>query len=238
MFILISLDALVIIRFLVGDCVLNKEKPLLAAKACVIWLHGLGSNADDMAGLAAQIPLPSSLLHHVTLEAQVRPVTVNGGMPMRAWFDIVGMKITDREDRQGITQSQQLVIEAIEQQKALGFRAEQIFLAGFSQGGAMALYTALHCTYPLAGIIALSAYLPLASEARALIDKSTPIFIAGGQYDPVVLPAWTKASADWLALKNYQNLSVHTYPMEHSICQQEISDLAHWLIHYVEGIKK
>lgn len=204
------------------------KDPQQQAQACVIWMHGLGADAQDMAGLAAQLPVNIPICH-VSIDAPVRPVTINNRMPMRAWYDIAGVKLTDREDSEGIGQSESLIRQVIDNQRSAGFASEQIFLAGFSQGGAMALYTGLQMDVPLGGIITLSAYLPLAAVCKMSLHKDTPIFAACGQYDSVVLPAWTKQSIDNLRSRGFKKITWHEYPMEHAICAEEISDLARWL---------
>lgn len=207
----------------------------LPAKACVIWLHGLGADASDMMGLADQLPLSGIELRHVFIDAPVRPVTINGGMPMPAWYDIVGVKLTDREDREGIIESEQIINEVIQSQMKQGFKSQEIFLAGFSQGGAMALYTALNQKEPLAGVIALSAYLPLRSAIEIKQNKALPFFVAGGRFDPIVLPEWTSASVDWLDAQGFQQFSFHQYDMEHSVCLEEANDIASWLKQHLPG---
>ena len=204
------------------------KEPQQPAQACIIWLHGLGADATDMERLVAQLPL-NAPIRHVFLNAAMRPVTINNNMKMRAWYDIVGMKLTDREDLEGITQSQQLILELIAQQLKTGLVSAQIFLAGFSQGGAMALYTGLHASMSLAGVIALSAYLPLAATCNIVLDKNTPIFMAGGLFDEIVLPAWTLQCVHNLQQRGFKQLAWHTYPMQHTICLDEIRDLAQWL---------
>lgn len=204
------------------------KDPQQPAQACVIWMHGLGADAQDMAGLATQLPVTVGI-RHVFLDAPLRPVTLNNHMVMRAWYDIVGMKLTDREDSDGIRQSEEMIRQVIADQVTKGFSVKQIFLAGFSQGGAMALFTGLQMQEPLAGIITLSAYLPLPARCKVAIPHQTPIFAAGGQYDPIVLPAWTKQSMDFLKAYGFQNITWHQYPMEHAICAQEVEDMANWL---------
>ncbi len=211
------------------------KEPQEKAQACVIWMHGLGADAQDMAGLADALPLAIAV-RHVFMDAPIRPVTLNNNMPMRAWYDITGLTLTDREDREGILQAEEIIRAVFESQLADGFLPEQIFLAGFSQGGAMALYTGLHTKTKLAGIIALSAYLPLAAECKLEMDKNTPIFIAGGEYDPIVSPLWTKQGAEWLRAQGCQQISLHEYPMEHAICTEEVRDLAQWLTTQVAAI--
>ncbi len=204
------------------------KEPEQQATACVIWMHGLGADAQDMAGLAEQLPLTAPV-RHVFIDAPVRPVTLNNNMPMRAWYDIVGVNLTDREDRHGISQSEGIIRQVFDSQLLDGFESRQIFLAGFSQGGAMALFAGLQMSVPIAGIIALSSYFPLASECIIALDIGTPIFLASGQFDSLVLHEWTTLTVDTLRHKGFQQIVRHIYPMEHSICPDEIKDLAHWL---------
>lgn len=201
-------------------------------------MHGLGADGSDMAGIASYPALESLPLNHVFMNAEIRPVTINGGVSMRAWYDIVGLTSSDREDKQGILQSQAQIMTVIQEQIEAGFREEQIILAGFSQGGAMSLYTALHSERNLGGVIALSAYLPLALESKPILSKDTPIFIGSGRFDTVVLPAWTEQSSLWLQKEGYTRVTQHDYPMEHSICPQEIEDISIWLQSWLEGVKE
>ncbi|MFI4917921.1 MAG: alpha/beta hydrolase [Legionellales bacterium] len=205
------------------------KEPAQPAQACVIWMHGLGADASDMAGLANQLTVNTVALRHVFIDAPLRAVTLNGGMVMPAWYDIVGMDLSDRADEEGIEQSEAIIRQVMDAQVEDGFEYSRIFLAGFSQGGAMALHTALNVSTRLAGVIALSAYLPMATQTNAKLDKTTPFFIASGQFDPLVLPLWTKQSKDWITAKGYESLSCHQYPMEHSICLEEIRDVSLWL---------
>lgn len=215
---------------------ISENKNNLSHQGCVIWMHGLGADSSDMVGLAQQPPLAKLSLEHVCIDAPVRAVTINAGMKMRAWYDIVGMELTDREDKPGILQSQSLILDVIDAQIKAGFRAEDIFLAGFSQGGAMALYTAIHCTLPLAGVIALSSYLPMAWDCKSVLQKNTPIFMGYGQYDQLVLPEFTKVSKQWLVSSGYDQITLRSYPMEHSICGEEIADVANWLSIQLRGV--
>ncbi len=203
-------------------------EPTQKAKACVIWMHGLGANADDMAGLAKQLPLTTPV-RHVALNAPVRPVTLNQGMPMPAWYDITGLSLTDREDKVGILDSEQRILEAVNTQIAEGFSPEAIYLAGFSQGGAMALFTALRTKMALGGVLALSAYLPLAAECQVQLDRTTPMFIASGSLDEVVLPAWTAKSTAWLREAGFNALTIKEYPMGHAVCIEEMQALTQWI---------
>ena len=204
------------------------KDPKQSPQGCVIWMHGLGADASDMMGLASELSITQAV-RHVFLDAPVRPVTLNNGMPMRAWYDILGMKLTDREDRASILASEALIRDVLEKQILDGFSSDTIFLAGFSQGGAMALLTGLRTASPLAGIIALSSYLPLASEVKGDCNRDTPIFVASGEYDPLVLPAWTGLCVDHLQNQGYQKITQRRYPMDHSICLEEINDLGQWI---------
>ena len=213
------------------------KDPQQKAQACVIWMHGLGADAQDMEGLASVLPLSVSV-RHVFLDAPVRPVALNNHMPMRAWYNIYGMSLMDREDTPGIKDSEGLIRQVIETQMNEGFSSKQIFLAGFSQGGAMALYTGLHMSSPLGGMIVLSAYLPLSSACQIEQCRETPIFSASGSYDPIVLPAWTNLSVEFLRQNGFQDIVRKDYPMEHSICSEEINDLALWLNQQVSTITR
>lgn len=212
-----------------------KKEPQQQAEACVIWMHGLGADASDMMGLVEQLSIDDLALRHIFLNAPVRPVTLNGGVAMRAWYDIVGLQLTDREDKEGIEQSAVIIREIYEEQINQGLSKGKVFFAGFSQGGAIALYTALNLAKPIGGVIALSAYLPMADKCKTELPKNTPIFMAMGQYDPIVLPIWTKATAAKLTSAGYEKLSLHSYLMEHSICMEEIKDLCNWLRAQLRG---
>ncbi|KTC66858.1 phospholipase/carboxylesterase [Legionella birminghamensis] len=205
------------------------KEPNTPPLASMIWMHGLGADASDMAGLAAQYPISALPIRHVFMNAPMRAVTINGGMHMPAWYDIVGFELTDREDDAGIKESAKQINAAIQSQLDAGMSENQIILAGFSQGGAMALHTALHCPHALAGVVALSGYLPLATQSQFHLPRKTPFFMGYGRFDNVVLPEWTAYSYKLLQANGYQNLSIKDYPMEHSICQSEINDLGDWL---------
>lgn len=202
---------------------------------CVIWMHGLGADSSDMSGLAMHPRLSSLGLQHIFLDAPLRPVTFNAGLHMQAWYDIYSLTRIDKEDKQGILESEAEITAVIDKQIAAGFLPQQIILAGFSQGGAIALYTALHSKRPLGGVISLSAYLPLAMECQAVVDKKTPFFIGFGQFDTVVVPELTKRTEQWLMQSGYSNITMKSYTMEHSICNEEINDIAHWLSAHLKG---
>lgn len=211
------------------------KEPNSPAQACVIWMHGLGADATDMMGLAEQLVLNDVHVRHVFIDAPSRPITLNNGMIMPAWYDILGMQLADREDKQGIGQSAELIRKVLDEQLKAGFKTQHIYLAGFSQGGAMALHTALNYKARLGGVIALSAYLPMAGTTQPLLENFTPFFIAAGQFDPLVLPAWTQQSKEWLLAHGYDHIESHTYPMEHAVCYEELKDLSRWLVTRVQG---
>lgn len=207
------------------------------AEYSMIWLHGLGANADDMTMLVEQMQLNDLPLRYAFMNASVRPVTVNNFMPMPAWYDIVGVDLNSRQDKVGIAQSHQRIDSVIGHEIEQGIKPENIFLAGFSQGGAMALYAGLKSQYRLAGIVALSAYLPLHDEFSVdnIEHPQTPIFMATGLDDPIVFPAWSEQSAHQLRALAYDNVTLKTYPMEHAVCIDEIRDLSLWLRQRVEA---
>jgi phospholipase/carboxylesterase len=211
------------------------KEPKTQAEAVVIWMHGLGADSRDMMGLVEELSVHHLPVRHVFIDAPHRPVTINAGMMMPAWYDILGMQLTDREDKAGIEQSASLIGQVVAAQLKTGLKEHDVFLAGFSQGGAMAIHTALHMPVRLGGVIALSAYLPMATNAQAALEQSTPIFMAAGSFDPVVLPIWTKQSREWLSIHGYQHIDFHEYPMEHSICHEEVNDISTWLERHVRG---
>lgn len=194
---------------------------------CIIWLHGLGSDGNDMLGLAKQLPLPHAV-KHVCLNAPVRPITCNQNMPMRAWYDITGLNLSDREDRQGILNSAEEIFKIISIEEEQGFSSEKIFIAGFSQGGAVALFAGLNYEKKLAGIISLSSYLPINSDCK-IRYKDTPIFMANGKFDTVVSPEWTIQSFNWLKGRGIDDIQLHEYPIAHSVSIAEINDITNWI---------
>ncbi len=200
--------------------------------ASVIWLHGLGADGNDFVPVVRELGLPASLpIRFVFPHAPVRPVTINNGFRMRAWYDIAAADLNNRADLAGVKQSQRQVEALIAREVGRGVAASRIVAAGFSQGGAIALYTALRHAERLAGVIALSTYLigadALAIEA-ASVNRGVPIFMGHGTADPVVRFDWGTAS--WQALvKAGYNVEWHTYPMEHSVCMEEIDAVSAWL---------
>ncbi len=196
----------------------------------IIWLHGLGADGEDFAPIAQQIRLPVAV-RYIFPHAPMRPVTINGGFVMRAWYDIVEPNISGRQDTEGIRASQSKVEALIAQEVARGIPQHNIFLAGFSQGGAVVLHTALRQILPLGGVLALSTYLPLGEQAQTEMcaeAKATPIFLAHGLGDSVIPFAVGEKSRDALLALDC-NVEWHEYKMQHSVCEQEIGDIAAWL---------
>lgn len=204
----------------------------------VIWLHGLGADGHDFAPIVPELVAPEwPGLRFVFPHAPVRPVTLNGGMPMRAWYDIVGVDLTSRQDETGMRASISAVEGLIARENERGVPDERIVLAGFSQGGAIALAGGLRHKRRLAGVIALSTYLPMqesfaheCSEANA----ATPIFWGHGTGDPIVPLTRGVQSRDVLQSLGYR-VDWHTYPMPHSVCAEEIADMRQWLGRVLAG---
>jgi phospholipase/carboxylesterase len=198
-------------------------------QASVIWMHGLGADGNDFAPLAEEIELPFGV-RYIFPHAPMMPVSINGGYVMRAWYDISDAAIR-REDDTGVRASQRLVEGLLAREKSRGIAASRIVLAGFSQGGAIALQAGLRHGERLAGIMALSTYVPLADTLAAEANpanRSVPIFMAHGTADPMIAYARAQASRDLLLLQAYA-VEWHEYRMQHSVCPQEVADLGAWL---------
>ncbi|MBI5908395.1 MAG: alpha/beta hydrolase [Betaproteobacteria bacterium] len=198
-------------------------------RASVIWMHGLGADGNDFAPLADEIELPVAV-RYIFPHAPMMPVSINGGYVMRAWYDISDAAIR-REDEDGVRASQQSVEVLLAREKSRGIGASRIVLAGFSQGGAIALHTGLRHGERLAGIMALSTYVPLAGRLAAEANpanRGVPIFMAHGTHDPMIQVARAQASRDLLRQLGYA-VEWSEYPMEHSVCPQEIADIGAWL---------
>jgi phospholipase/carboxylesterase len=200
-------------------------------RASIIWMHGLGADGNDFAPLTDEIELPVAV-RYIFPHAPMMPVSINGGYVMRAWYDISDAAIR-REDEDGVRASQQSVEILLTREKARGIGASRIVLAGFSQGGAIALQTGLRHGERLAGVMALSTYVPLADrlakEANPA-NRGVPIFMAHGTADPMIPFARAQASRDLLLQQGYA-VEWHKYLMQHSVCPQEIADIAKWLRH-------
>lgn len=203
-----------------------------APSASVIWLHGLGADGNDFVPLVSELGLPGTLsLRFVFPHAPMRPVTINRGYVMRAWYDIIEREGAWREDAAGVRESGRLVEALLERETARGIPAQRIVLAGFSQGGAMALYAGPRYPERLAGIMALSCALPLAdslgSEASPA-NLDVPIFMAHGTHDPVVPLARATRSRDLLIGLGYR-VNWREYSMPHSVCPEEVNHIVEWL---------
>ena len=198
----------------------------------VIWLHGLGADGHDFEPIVPELVDKSwPPLRFVFPHAPVRPITINGGMAMRAWYDISGMEIAQRQDEVGIRDSFRLLGDLIEREVARGIAAKDILIAGFSQGGAIVLAGGLRYPQRLGGIIALSTYLPLAEKTDAeaeRINHDVPVFMAHGMLDPTIPHALGEMSRDYLAQRGYP-IDWHAYPMAHQVCAEEIADLRNWM---------
>jgi phospholipase/carboxylesterase len=209
-----------------------------APTAAVIVLHGLGADGNDFVPIVEELPLADSLaIRFVFPHAPVRPVTINNGYPMRAWYDISAEDFDRRVDMDGVRASRGQVEALVERERARGIAARRIVLAGFSQGGAIALYTGLRHAERLGGIVALSAYLldaeSLAREAHAA-NRDVPIFMAHGTADPVVQFQWADRSRQLLDGGGYR-VEWHTYPMGHSVVWEEVAAIGAFITRAFEN---
>ncbi len=198
-------------------------------RASIIWMHGLGADGNDFAPLADEIELPVAV-RYVFPHAPMMPVSINGGYVMRAWYDISDAAIR-REDEDGVRASQRSVEALLAREKSRGVAAHRIVLAGFSQGGAIALQTGLRHAERLAGVMALSTYVPLADQLAKEANpanRGVPIFMAHGTHDPMIPSARAQASRDLLRQLGYA-VEWSEYRMEHSVCPQEIAAIGAWL---------
>ncbi len=207
-------------------------EPATTADAAVVWLHGLGADGYDFVPIVEELRLPPSMaVRFIFPHARPRPVTLNNGFVMRAWYDITGLGPDRKEDEAGIRESGTVVNGYIQQENARGVETRRIVVAGFSQGGAIALQAALRYPERLAGVMALSTYLPLresvAAEA-AQANRDAPILMCHGLRDGMVPATLGKASRDHLQGLGYQ-VEWHSYPMEHSVCMEEVLDISKWL---------
>ena len=204
-----------------------------AADACVIWLHGLGADGHDFESIVPALQLPASMaVKFIFPHAPMMPVTINNGYVMRAWYDIFAMDIGSEQDEAGVRKSGQALAQMIEQQIDAGIASDRIVLAGFSQGGAIILHTGLRFEQPLAGLMALSTYLPIADTLEAeksAANQSIPIFMAHGDSDPVVRPELAYLSRARLEQQGYSVEWKEYRGMQHGVCEQEIEDISRWL---------
>jgi phospholipase/carboxylesterase len=206
--------------------VVTAPKPRLA----VIWLHGLGADGHDFEPIVPELR-GAGAVRYIFPHAPRRSVTINGGYVMRAWYDILGFEPGAAEDAAGIRASAAAVTRLVDREIERGMPAERIVLAGFSQGGAIALHTALRETRALGGVLALSTYLPLAAtlaDERSKANARVPIFMAHGSADPVLPLALAERSRRTLEGLGY-SVDWHVYPMPHSVCAEEVEAIDRWL---------
>lgn len=208
-------------------------EPTATARATVIWLHGLGADGRDFEAIVPQLELPEeSAIRFLFPHAPEMPVTLNNGYVMRAWYDLYSLDLTEGEDEAGIRASEGRLRALIDRELARGIPAERIVLAGFSQGGAVVLQTGLRYAERLGGIMALSTYLPLrakTADERSEASGATPVFVGHGRFDSVIPERAGEHAADtlreWGMVCDY-----HAYPMEHSVCPEEIGHIREWLL--------
>lgn len=206
--------------------------PTGSARAAVIWLHGLGADGYDFAPIVPELGLPPDHgIRFVFPHAPVRPVTLNGGMAMRAWYDILSLDRNGLQDEAGVRDSERIVQGFLQAEQDAGIPAERIVLAGFSQGGAITLHAGLRYPKKLAGLMPLSTYLPLheklAAEASAA-NRATPLFMCHGSYDAVLPLQLGEFSRRELEQQGYQ-VDWREYPMQHAVCAEQIEDIGIWL---------
>ncbi len=198
----------------------------------VIWLHGLGATADDFVPVIPYLGLTGARsIRFIFPQAPDRPITINGGYVMPGWYDIKGVNLSDKEDLSGMKQSQQAVEQLISKQIELGIASENIILAGFSQGGAVAYYTAIRSAHKLAGVLALSTYLPFLADAekeQSKVNLRVPMLAMHGLQDPVVPIDMGKLSCNTLQHLGY-SVNWHEYPMEHTVLPEQLMDIGTWI---------
>jgi phospholipase/carboxylesterase len=198
----------------------------------IIWLHGLGADGHDFEGLVSELQLPKTLrVKFLFPHAPVQPVSINGGFPMRAWFDILGLDRNANQDEAGIRRAEQLVNQLIEQTIQTGIPSERIIVGGFSQGGALALHLALRYPQKLAGAIGLSTYVPLAgfvSNEKHQVNSKLPLFLAHGTQDNIVPYQFGKISYELLTKLDYP-VTWKEYPIGHTVSAQEIENISQWV---------
>jgi len=207
--------------------------PAEQASASIIWLHGLGADGHDFEPLVPQLELEQQPIRFIFPHAPTQAITINNGMVMPAWYDITSMDLTQGQDESGVEQSEQLLLQWIEHEIAAGIAPDRIILAGFSQGGAIALQTGLRYPKRLGGIIALSTYLPLSDRfdsENSYTHNNLPVFMGHGNYDPVIPIGAGERSAVKIRAAGYE-VEWHDYPMEHSVNNKEVADIASWISH-------
>lgn len=206
-----------------------ERNPNQEADASIIWMHGLGADGHDFEPIVDALNLPG--VRFILPHAPYRAVSINNGYEMRAWFDIFGLDADSPQDETGIRQSRQEIEALIAKEKAKEIAAHRIVLAGFSQGGAIALHTALRHTETLAGVLVLSSWLPLKTRLQQeahLANRALPVFMAHGTFDSIVPLQTAENSARLLTEAGYP-LTWQTYPMAHSVCDREVADIRQFL---------
>lgn len=199
-------------------------------KIVIIWMHGLGADGNDFAPVVPQFHINGLPLKFVFPHAPKIPVTINGGMVMRAWYDILAMDIDRHIDQNGIMSSVKLIHDLIDEQVNQGYSPNQIILAGFSQGAAMSIQVGTQYSHKLAGIIALSGYVPIPEQLNNnKTNLNTPIFMGHGTQDPVVPLILGKNSKDILTKAGYK-VDWHDYPIQHGVSMDELDDLKKWIM--------
>lgn len=198
----------------------------------IIWLHGLGASADDFPSVVPELGLNKDrAIRFIFPQAPDRAITINGGMRMPGWYDIKGMSLEDKQDAQGMAESQATVEALIDQQVAMGVASEHIIVAGFSQGGAVTYFTGVRSKRKLAGLLTMSTYLPFdqdTSKERSEVNANTPIFASHGTHDGVVPLSMGQMSVEQLKQLGY-NIEWKTYRMEHQVTMEQIQDIGRWI---------
>jgi len=214
------------------DCI--EVNPSGKPAATIIWLHGLGADGHDFEAIVPELRLPGSLpVRFVFPHAPERAVTVNAGMIMRAWFDLIYLNLdANSADKEQFSESVEMLEALIENELRSGLASDRIVLAGFSQGGAIALHTGLHFPKRLAGILAMSMHLPTIRDRSAALspaNREVPIMMAHGQMDPLIPLARAIETRQELTRLGYA-VSWHEYPIQHSVCAEEVADIRAWLL--------
>jgi phospholipase/carboxylesterase len=216
------------------ETIIIESKASSKPEYAVIWLHGLGANGNDFVPIAYELQnLVGKPLRFIFPHAPLRPVTLNNGYIMRAWYDITGLHRAAREDKEGLTETSEYIYQLIQQQIQLGVLPQNIFLAGFSQGGASVLYAGLRYSQKLAGLIILSGYLPLGKNLESekhSANQDVSIFWGHGIRDNIVPLQWAEISDQQLKTCGFEKQNFYKYPMAHEVCRKEIKDMGLWMM--------